>query len=107
MIWLCLLLFIVIFSISLWIFHCYQKQDKTLSIVEALCITSSSIFGMVIWDAHEFNSRDSGRCALFIVFISGSVFFYIYGGFLTSSLAIPNENLPFNSPEELLKTNYR
>ena len=62
---------------------------------------------MVIWDAHEFNSRDSGRCTLFIVFISGSVFFYIYGGFLTSSLAIPNENLPFKSPKELLKTNYR
>ena len=107
MIWLCLLLFIVIFSISLWIFHYYQKQDKTLSIVEALCITSSSIFGMVIWDAHEFSSRDSGRFTLFIVFISGSVFFYIYGGFLTSSLAIPNENIPFNSPEELLDTNYR
>ena len=62
---------------------------------------------MGIWDANEFDSNQSGRLALFIVFISGSLFFYTYGGFLTSSLAVPMEYIPFSSPQEILSTNYR
>ena len=62
---------------------------------------------MVIWNAHEFNSNESGRLTLFTVFITGSLFYYTYVGFLTSSLAVPNENIPFKSPEEILDTNYR
>ena len=106
-IWICLLTFTIVFSIALWFFHQHRNDGTSLSIIESFCITSSSIFGMVIWDAHDFNSNDSGRLTLFNVLLCGSVFFYIYSGFLTSSLAIPNENFPFNSPEELLGTNYR
>ena len=62
---------------------------------------------MGIWDANEFQSNESGRLTLLIVFTSGSIFFYTYGGFLTSSLAVPVGNVPFSSPEELVTTNYR
>ena len=106
-IWLCLIGFTIVFSLALWLFHSYQNDNTAISIIEGFCITSSSIFGMVIWNANEFNSNDSGRITLLNVLLSGSVFFYIYSGFLTSSLAIPNEKFPFNSPEELIRTNYR
>ena len=75
--------------------------------IEAFSIVSSSIFGLCIRDANDTNSKTSERFVLFVVFISGSLFYYTYCGFLTSSLAVPNENLPFGSPEEILNTNYR
>ena len=75
--------------------------------IEALSIVSSSIFGLCIRDANDTNSKTSERLILFVVFISGSLFYYTYCGFLTSSLAVPNENFPFGSPEEILNTNYR
>ena len=106
-IWLCLFASIIVLSAALWFFHGYQRKYKTLGIIEAFCISTSSIFGMGIWDAHQFHSNESGRLTLLIVFISGSVFFYTYGGFLTSSLAVPMENIPFSSPQEILSTNYR
>ena len=106
-VWLCLICFTILFSFTLWLFHSYQNDNTVISITEGFCIASSSIFGMVIWNANEFNSNDSGRMTLLNVLLIGSVFFYIYSGFLTSSLAIPNENFPFNSPEELIGTNYR
>ena len=106
-IWLCLLSSTFIVSIALWLFHSFQSEPKNLSLIEAVCIASSSIFGMVIWNAHEFNSNESGRLTLFTVFLTGSLFYYTYVGFLTSSLAVPNENIPFQSPEEIPNTNYR
>ena len=106
-IWLCLFASILVLSTALWVFHGYQRKEKALSKIEAFCISASSIFGMGIWDANEFQSNESGRLTLLIVFISGSIFFYTYGGFLTSSLAVPMEYIPFSSPHEILSTNYR
>ena len=106
-IWLCLFALIVVFSALLWLFYGYQREEKTLSLIEAFCISASSIFGMGIWDANDFGSNESGRLTLLIIFISGSIFFYTYGGFLTSSLAVPVENIPFRSPSEILTTDYR
>ena len=78
-----------------------------MNIIEGLCIASSSIFGMAILNPDELNSNYSGRLVMFNVFLSGSVFFYTYNAFLMSSLAAKSENIPFNSPEALLRTNYR
>ena len=78
-----------------------------MNIIEGLCIASSSIFGMAILNPDELNSNYSGRLVMFNVFLSGSVFFYTYNAFLMSSLAVKSENIPFNSPEALLRTNYR
>ena len=89
------------------LFHNYPNSDEKLNIFETFCIAISAIFGMSIKDANDENSSTCGRLSLFTVFICGSLFFYTYGGFLTSSLAVPNEKFPFNSPEGILKTNYR
>ena len=78
-----------------------------MSSIEAFCIVSSSIFGVCIRDANDTNSKTSERLILLIVFISGSLFYYTYCAFLTSALAVPNEKLPFDSPEGILNTNYR
>ena len=78
-----------------------------MSFFESLCINSSSLFGLGIKDANDTAGNASERLTLLIIFICGSVFFYTYCGFLTSSLAIPNDKMPFNSPEGILKTSYR
>ena len=41
------------------------------------------------------------------MFLCGLTIFYGYQAQLTSALAFPDEQLPFDSPESLLKTNYR
>ena len=78
-----------------------------MNYIETFCIVSSSIFVMCIRDANDTNSKTSERLLLLVAFISGSLFYYTYCAFLTSSLAVPNENLPFDSPEGILNTNYR
>ena len=94
-------------STALWIFHRYPTNQDNLTFFEAFCITSSSIFGLGVKDANETTGNASERLTLLIIFTYGSIFFYTYCGFLTSTLAIPNDNVPFSSPEEILKTSYR
>ena len=60
-----------------------------------------------IRDANAINSYQSARFGLFVVFTGGSLFWYTYNAFLTSSLAIPAKHLPFTSPEGILNTDYR
>ena len=106
-VWLCLLILSIGISTVLWISHNFSKNWKEMNFIEAFCIVSSSIFGMSIIDANNTNSKTSERLMLLVTFISGSLFYYTYCAFLTSSLAVPNENLPFDSPEGILNTNYR
>ena len=106
-VWLCLLISSIGISTVLWISHNFARNWKVINYIEAFCIVSSSIFGFCIRDANDTNSKASERLILLVVFICGSIFYYTYCGFLTSSLAVPNENLPFGSPEEILNTNYR
>ena len=96
-------------GISTWLYlnHNISKIQEKMSSIEAFCIVSSSIFGVCIRDANDINSKTSEKMVLLVVFISGSLFYYTYCGFLTSSLAVPNEKLPFDSPEGLLNTNYK
>ena len=60
-----------------------------------------------IRDANAINSYQSARFGLFVVFTGGSLFWYTYNAFLTSSLAVPAKHLPFTSPEGILNTDYR
>ena len=62
---------------------------------------------MSINDANDPSNRDSMKILFFTIFICGSLIFYVYGGFLTSALAIPSDDKPFDSPEGILKTSYR
>ena len=71
-------------------FHNYSKIQKKMNSIEAFCIVSSSIFGLCVIDANDTNSKASERLILLVVFIGGSIFYYTYCGFLTSSLAVPN-----------------
>ena len=91
----------------IWIFHRYPKGQTTISFLEAITISISSIFGIGNYDANDFNTNLSARLTLLNTFICGSLFFHIYCGVLTSVLAIPKEYKPFQSPDELLQTNYR
>ena len=106
-VWLCLLISSIGISIVLWISHNFSRIWEKIDYLEAFCIVSSSIFGFCIRDANDTNSKTSERLILLIVFISGSLFYYTYCAFLTSSLAVQNEKIPFDSPEGLLNTNYR
>ena len=106
-VWLCLLISSIGISTVLWISHNFARNWKVINYIEAFCIVSSSIFGFCIRDANDTNSKTSERLILLIVFISGSLFYYTYCAFLTSALAVPNEKLPFDSPEGILSTNYR
>ena len=106
-VWLCLLISSIGISIVLWISHNFSRNWEKIDYLEAFCIASSSIFGFCIRDANDTNSKTSERLILLIVFISGSLFYYTYCAFLTSSLAVQNEKIPFDSPEGILNTNYR
>ena len=106
-VWLCLLISSIGISIVLWISHNFSRNWEKIDYIEAFCIVSSSIFGFCIRDANDTNSKTSERLILLIVFISGSLFYYTYCAFLTSSLAVQNEKIPFDSPEGILNTNYR
>ena len=91
----------------MWLLHKYPKKGSTdLDFLESITISFSSIFGISVHEDND-SSNSSARMSLFVVYICGSLFFYVYVGFLTSALAIPGEYKPFQSPEELLKTSYR
>ena len=83
------------------------EEWTTIGLLEAFTISVSSIFGMTVRDANDIGTKTSARLTLFIIFICGSLFWYVYVGFLTSALAVPSEYKPFQSPEGLVKTNYR
>ena len=72
-----------------------------------MAISTFSIIGLGISDANDLNTTKSAKLTMFLISISGSLFFYYYGGFLTSFLAVPTIYKPFNSPEGILNTNYR
>ena len=90
-----------------WIFHKYPKGSKNISILEAFMNSAASIFGIGLLDANDSSSTKSARLGLFVIFMCTSIIFYVYGGFLTSILAVPTEYKPFNNPEDLLKTPYK
>ena len=105
--WLGLLSFSFVTSMVLWIFHRFPKGYSSLSFLESIAISTSSIFGFGFTDANDVKATNSTRITMFVTFICGILFFYVYGSFLTSSLAVPTDYKPFNSPEEILNTNYR
>ena len=91
----------------LWVFHRYPNSSKMIDPLESLAVSISPVFGIMLHDANDSEINASARFYLFVTYICGSIYFYVYGGYLTSALAIPSESNPFGSPEELLKTNYR
>ena len=64
-------------------------------------------FGIEVIGHHDPDYNKSSKILIFITFLAGSVFFYSYQAFLTSSLAVPSETVPFRTPEEILQTNYK
>ena len=105
--WLSILALSLGTSFCLWTFHKYPKGLTTANFLETITISSSSIFGIGFKDANDLNITKSARFTMFVIFICGSFFFYAYGAFLTSALAVPKLHIPFNTPEEILNTNYR
>ena len=73
---------------------------------EMAWICFAACFGMSIVDANA-PRRKSGKIALFVAFLGGSFLFYSYQGVLVSHLTVSTESSPFNSPEELLTTDYQ
>ena len=95
----------------LWLFQLQSNGSMISKLLEAFTTSLASIFGFQIGievlDANASDIKTSNRTILFTIFINGSLFFYFYGGFLTSALAIPSEAKPFITPDGILKTNYR
>ena len=91
----------------LWVFHRYPHGSKTIDPLEALAVSVAPVFGIMLPNSNHSEINASARIYLFVTYLCGSIYFYTYGGYLTSVLAIPSESNPFGSPEELHKTNYR
>ena len=64
-----------------------------------------AIIGMS-FDDNSFAKKRS-KFILWIIFLSGSLFFYSYQAYLTSALALPSKSIPFETPEGLLKTDFK
>ena len=56
---------------------------------------------------NDTETKNSVRLTVFVIFLCGSPFLYVYKSFLTSALAVPSIYKPFTSPEEILYTSYR
>ena len=91
----------------IWVSHRYPNPSKTMNPLEALAVSIAPVFGIMLQDANDSKINASARILLFVTYLCGSICVYIYGGYLTSALAMPSESNPFGSLEELLKTNYR
>ena len=97
------LLTFFIFKTSVY-FGIAPKNEFTFSYTLWICI--GSFFGIVIEDANATNIGRSGRFALLSIFLTGNIIYFAYQAAIVSRFSIPSEKLPFNSPEELLKTKY-
>ena len=86
------------------LFCSYQVETDKFDILWAMV---GSVFGIEVIDHHDQDYNKSSKILIFISFLAGSIFFYSYQAFLTSSLAVPSETVPFRTPEEILQTNYR
>ena len=85
-----------------------QQHNNINGVIYSLWVTTYSTFGITVNDdVNDPDATFSQRLALFLVSLSGSLFFVFYSAFLTSALAIPNEMIAFRNPKELLNTNYR
>ena len=105
--WLSLLGFSIGTSVFIWLFHKYPKGSTSLDFLESIFISTYSIFSFGIKDANDVKSTRSAKLSMFVIFSGGSVFYSVYGSYLTSALAIPKIYKPFSSPEGILNTNYR
>ena len=90
-VWLSILILSLIASFVTWYTHRHSKELSTLDISGASAISFASIFGITIRDANDSNTSTSARLSLFVIFICGGLFFYVYVGSLTSSLTVPSE----------------
>ena len=105
--WLSLLTLSLVNALVIWILHRYPQNPTSLDFLGAISISLSTSFGITVRDANDQGTKTSARLSLYVTFICGSIFFYVYVAFLTSALAIPSEYKPFQSPAEILQTNYR
>ena len=103
--WIFIILTNLVLSFCLWIF--INHKSHVLSFDESMWITTLSLFGISFNSSIYHNANESGRIVLFITNICGSILFYGYLAYLTSALAIPTAYVPFQSPEELLHTDYK
>ena len=105
--WFVLGIFVLVLSVTIWLLFKLPFGTTNIEMIDCIWLTAGSLFGISTRDFDTGSLRDSVRLMLFTTFLTGSGFYYGYLGFITSSLAIPSENLPFNSPQQLLKTHYR
>ena len=83
------------------------KEFKTFDFLDNLALSTLSIIGLSIANDNDTETKNSIRLSVFVIFLCGSPFLYVYKSFLTSALAVPSIYKPFTSPEEILYTSYR
>ena len=104
--WLSLLFFSVGTSVFLWMLDRIQIGSTTLNFLESISFSTSSIICLGKKIGIDVESKNSVRLTMFVILICSTPFLYVYRSFLTSSLAVPAFYQPFNSPEDILSTNY-
>ena len=104
--WLSLFLFSVGTSTFLWMLNRIQIGSMRINFQESIAFSSSSIIGLGKKIGIDVESKNSVRLTVFVIVICSTPFLYVYRSFLTSSLAVPAFYKPFNSPEDILSTNY-
>ena len=77
------------------------------TILKYFCSYVASYFGINLFNSTGSYGKLNGfRTIVFVSLLSGSVIWISYRGILTSALAVPKDNLPFDSLESLLETNF-
>ena len=79
------------------------QTEELYDFIHIAWISSAAFFGITIADTSAVN-RQSGKIALFAIFIAGSCLFNVYQGVLTAHLVVSKETVPFSSPQEFMKT---
>ena len=105
--WVSLLFLSIIATIILWVLPKTSQNHENLSVLESFATSMAAFFGISVHDGNDLEMNSSTRVSLNVHYLCGSLFLYVYVGFLTSSLAVPAGYKPFQSPDSLLKTSYR
>ena len=105
--WVSLLFLSILATIILWLLPKARKNYENISVLESFATSIAAFFGISVHDGNDLEINSSTRVSLNVHYLCGSLFLYVYVGFLTSSLAVPAGYKPFQSPDSLLKTSYR
>ena len=83
-----------------------EDCDQKVAISSVWWTCAFAAVGVVVDEHVKLETKPSARFFLFVIYLTGAIIFYAYQANLISLLAMPNDSLPFITPEDLLKSDY-